>query len=103
MSCTFILLLRNPFLKSELSLFIHAFNAFDTTSCFFGLEKKLMISVVERNLDVEKQAAFFLDSNTTPDKTKAARERVITAIYGGNINTHTLNDLRHQLFARAAT
>lgn len=90
-------------LKPELFLFIHAFSGCDSTSCFFGLGKKQMMSIVEKNPDVEKQAAIFLDTNSTPDEIAAAGERVIIALYGGNPNTYNLDELRYQLFARAAT
>ena len=39
-------------LKPELFLFIHAFSGCDSTSCFFGLGKKQMMSIVEKNPDV---------------------------------------------------
>lgn len=58
--------------------------------------------MVEKNLKVEKEATIFLKTNSTSDEIAATGERVIIALYGNNPNTHNLDKLQYQIFARAA-
>lgn len=88
--------------KPELFLFIHAFSGCDSTSAFFGQGKMKMLSMFEKNPDLEKEAAIFLNTTSTPDEIAAAGERIIVALYSGNPNTQNLDELRYHLFARAA-
>lgn len=85
-----------------LELFLHAFSGCDTTSTLFGQGKMKFLSTLKKQPHLEENAAVFLDPNATPEQVAEAGESFLVSLYGGNYKTQNLNDLRFQLFARAA-
>ncbi|KAK4880987.1 hypothetical protein RN001_004306 [Aquatica leii] len=85
---------------SHLILVVHAFTGYDTTSCMYGHGKNKILSLVQKQPQLQKAATTFLNSNATPKQVAAVGEQLLVATYGGQVKEH-LNDLRYKLFVRS--
>lgn len=82
-------------------LFLHAVSGCDTTSTPFGQGKKKVCRIYEKNTSLHDLAAVFKDPEATPYQISEAGEKFLVALYGGNMETDSLDNLRYQLFTKS--
>ncbi|CAG9818900.1 unnamed protein product [Phaedon cochleariae] len=82
-------------------LFLHVVSGCDTTSNPFGVGKKKVLSIYEKNHFLSDIVSVFKDEDATPRQLSVAGEKFVVALYGGNIDTDTVNDLRYRIFSNS--
>ncbi|CAG9814961.1 unnamed protein product [Phaedon cochleariae] len=73
----------------------------DTTSNPFGVGKKKVLSIYEKNHFLSDIVSVFKDEDATPRQISVAGEKFLVALYGGNIDTDTVDDLRYRIFSNS--
>ena len=84
-------------------LFLHVFSGCDTTSAPFGHGKAKFCSALQKQPNLIEVVSAFRKSEATPDQIGKAGEKFFVALYGGDMNAQTLDDLRCQLFEKSVT
>lgn len=60
------------------------------------------LSTLQKQPRLEQNGVVFLNPNATPEQVTEAGESFLVSLYGGNSESQNLNDLRFQMFTRAA-
>lgn len=82
-------------------LFLHAFTGCDTTSAPYLQGKLKLISLLQKEKDVQGHADIFNNKRSLPQHIEAAGRAVFVALYGG-ASQNTLADVRFKKFNQCA-
>lgn len=85
-------------------LFIHTFIGCDTTSSIFGQGKIKLSSIINKSPGMKEITQTFLNPLSSPDEIAVAGEKVLSALYTGDIHPdQSLDTLRFTLFAKSVS
>lgn len=81
------------------TLFLHAFSGCDTTSSLFNQGKTKFCTLIAKNRAVHEIIELFNQQDATPEEIAEAGVRFLVALYGGNMDKESLEEIRFQRFA----
>ena len=83
-------------------IFLHAFSGCDTTSALYGHGKKKFYSALDKSLKLQEMVSVFSQPDTCTEKIAEVGERFLVTLYGGDMETQTLDELRYHNFVKSA-
>ncbi|XP_043506155.1 uncharacterized protein LOC122526681 [Polistes fuscatus] len=89
-------------LKSYI-LFAHAFAGCDTTSAMYGKEKKNVISILQKNDNLQNAVKIFYNATSTVESLCECAEQIIAHLYNFKNPNQSLSDARYEKFASLPT
>lgn len=84
-------------------LFLHACSGCDTTSSIFNVGKLKFIETLKKNNNLNKALSLFREANIHKHCLAQAGECFLIALFGGDENVKTLDDLRFKNFTKSVT
>lgn len=85
--------------SQEILFFMHIVGV--TLSAPFGHGKTKFCSALQKHPNLVEVVSAFRESEATPNQIGKAGEKFFVALYGGDMNAQTLDDLRCQLFEKS--